>query len=26
LGKQILGQKDGVESTEDDKPLAWSYD
>jgi len=26
LGKQILGQKDGIESTDDDKPLAWSYD
>lgn len=26
LGKQILGQKDRIETSEDEKPLAWSYD
>lgn len=26
LGKQILGQKERIETSEDEKPLAWSYD
>ena len=26
LGKNMLGQSDQVESSDDDKPLAWSYD
>tara|TARA_R100001510_G_C7535206_1_gene124999 strand:+ start:93 stop:416 length:324 start_codon:yes stop_codon:yes gene_type:complete len=26
LGKQVLGQKDRIETSEDEKPLAWTYD
>lgn len=26
LGKQMLGQKDKIETSEDSKPLPWSYD
>ena len=26
LGKQLLGQKDRIETSEDKQPLPWSYD